>query len=100
MGRLLLPDLVPLLLNANVGLVAGSKTGGIGGRGGGRKGEGSGRDEGGKTRRRGRNGNKIIGKAEMGGSGEALSRLRDGQKFVFNSIVLPDSKQVGEKKGG
>lgn len=51
-------------------------------------------------RRRGRNGNKIIGKAEMGGSGEALSRLRDGQKFVFNSIVLPDSKQLGEKKGG
>lgn len=66
----------------------------------GRKGEGSGRDEGGKTRRRGRSGNKIIGKAEMGGSGEALSRLREGQKFVFNSIVLPDSKQVGEKKGG
>lgn len=26
---------MPLLLNANVGLVAGSKTGGIGGRGGG-----------------------------------------------------------------
>lgn len=51
-------------------------------------------------RRRGRNGNKIIGKAEMGGSGEALSRLRDGQKFVFNSIVLTDSKQLGEKKGG
>lgn len=96
MGRLLLlPDHVPVSLKANFGPgVAGSKPGGAGegagtgagavggwGRGGGRgggEGEGSGRDEGGKARRRGRNGNKIIAKAEMEGSGQA-----GGAKICF-----------------
>lgn len=100
MGRLLLPDLVPLSLNANFGPgVAGSKPSGAG-EGGvrglwgfvEREGEESGKDEGGKARWRGRNGNKIIAKAEMEVSGEALSRLRVGQRFVFNSTVLPRSQ--------
>lgn len=79
------------------GVGEGERGGGGGGGQGrrGREGEGGGRDEGGKARRRGRNGNKIIAKGEMEGSGEALSRLRVGQRFVFNSTVLPGFKTSG-----
>lgn len=81
---------MPLLLNANVWPgVAGSKTGGAEGGGGlglgkgGSEGAGSGRDEGGKTRRRGRNGNKMIAKAEMRGERRGIVTAPCWAKICF-----------------